>query len=240
MGDDRPTVEYYRLPGQIPPGALAGTLAVVVDVLRATTVMVHALDAGCEAIIPCAEIDEARDVAARLPAGTALLGGERAGLPIPGFDLGNSPSSYTPERCRGKTLVMTTTNGTLAILACREAERVWIGAFVNATALARAIPAVGLPVRIVCAGTDGEPSLEDEEFATYLARRIAPSGPDEHLGRYDDAAWLADRLSQGRGGRRVREIGRAADIDDAARLGRFKLIPEWDRTTGLIRPVSRA
>ena len=105
-------------------------MAVVVDVLRATTMMVHALAAGCEAVIPCGEIDEARQVAASLPPGTALLAGEREGLPIDGFDLGNSPRSCTPEVCRGKTLVMTTTNGTRAILASQSPtpSRVIVGA----------------------------------------------------------------------------------------------------------------
>ena len=83
----------------IPPGSLRGGVAVVVDVLRATTVMVQALAAGCEAIIPCGEIDEAQKVAAGLRPGKALLAGERQGLPIPGFDLGNSPGEFTREIC---------------------------------------------------------------------------------------------------------------------------------------------
>ena len=94
---DRPKVFVHLLPSLIPPGSLRGGVAVVVDVLRATTVMVHALADGCEAVIPCAEIEEAQSVAAGLPSGTALLGGERGGLPIPGFDLGNSPGDYTPR-----------------------------------------------------------------------------------------------------------------------------------------------
>lgn len=81
----------HLLPTLIAPGTLRGGVAVVVDVLRATTVMVQALAAGCEAIIPCREIDEAREVAAGLAPGAALLAGERHGLPIPGFHLGNSP-----------------------------------------------------------------------------------------------------------------------------------------------------
>ena len=124
-------VYVHLLPRLIPHGALRGGVAVVVDVLRATTVMVHALAAGCEAVIPCGEIDEARETAADLPEGTALLVGERQGLPIPGFDLGNSPGRLHPEVCEGKTLVMTTTNGTRAILASLEAERVYIASFGN-------------------------------------------------------------------------------------------------------------
>ena len=122
----------HLLPSLIPPGSLRGGVAVVVDVLRATTVMVHALAAGCEAVIPCAEIDEAK-ASRRRPAARArpCWRGEREGLPIPGFDLGNSPGDFTREVCRGKTLVMTTTNGTRAILASLEAERVYIASFAN-------------------------------------------------------------------------------------------------------------
>ena len=109
------SIFVHLLPTMIPPGSLRGGVAVVVDVLRATTVMVQALAVGCDAIIPCGEIEEAVKVAAGFPPGDALLAGERHGLPIPGFDLGNSPLEFTPEVCQGKTLVMTTTNGTRAI-----------------------------------------------------------------------------------------------------------------------------
>src|SRR5688572_15843482 len=125
----RPAVFVHLLPAVIPPDSLRGGVAVVLDVLRATTKMLHALASGCRAVIPCGEIDEARRVASSLAAGSAVLAGERVGVPIEGFDLGNSPSEFTPEVCRGKTLVMTTTNGTRAILACLGAERVLVGAF---------------------------------------------------------------------------------------------------------------
>ncbi len=134
VSTDRPTVFVHLLPSLIPPGSLPGAMVVVVDVLRTTTVMVHALAAGCQAVIPCGEIDEAKSVASRLPAGTALLAGERLGLPIPGFALGNSPADFTAEACAGKTLVMTTTNGTRAILSSLEARRVYIASFANLTA----------------------------------------------------------------------------------------------------------
>src|SRR5580698_2421565 len=127
----RPPIYVHLLPDLIPDGALKGGLAVVIDVLRATTTMIHALAAGCDAIMPCGEIEEARRIARSLPEGSALLAGERQGLPIEGFDLGNSPGDCTPENCSGKTLVMTTTNGTRAILASLEAERVYIASFGN-------------------------------------------------------------------------------------------------------------
>src|SRR5206468_1019984 len=118
-------------PAVIPARRLAGGVALVDDVLRAATVMGHVLAAGPALVLPRSAIEEARALAATLPRGSAILAGERRGEPIEGFDMGNSPSSCTPELCSGKTMVMTTTNGTRAILACLEADRVVIAAFVN-------------------------------------------------------------------------------------------------------------
>ncbi|HKI16694.1 MAG TPA: 2-phosphosulfolactate phosphatase, partial [Isosphaeraceae bacterium] len=84
--NEQATIFVHLLPSLIPPGSLRGGVAVVVDVLRATTVMVYALAAGCTAVVPCAEIEQAEAIAASLPPGSALLAGERRGLPIPGFD----------------------------------------------------------------------------------------------------------------------------------------------------------
>jgi 2-phosphosulfolactate phosphatase len=234
-------VSVHLLPSLIPPGALRGGVAVVIDVLRATTVMAYALQAGCEAVIPCAEIEEAEAVAASLPPGAALLGGERGGLPIAGFDLGNSPGDYTPERCRGKTLVITTTNGTRAILASLEADRVLVASFANLRATARVlkedVPYCELPrpVHLVCAGTEGAISLEDTLLAGALYRAVEDRiGPGTPLG--NDAAWLATAippddpayldaplvltslLRAGRGGQNVDRLGLGRDIDFAARV----------------------
>lgn len=238
---DRPSVSVHLLPALIPPGALRGAVAVVVDVLRATTVMVRALASGCASIVPCGEVEEARAVAAGLAAGTALLAGERQGLPIPGFDLGNSPGDFTPEVCRGKTLVMTTTNGTRAILASREAEHVAAASLANAPAAADWAVSWGRDVHVVCAGTDGRISLEDTILAGELADRLHrharyPFGNDEGLiaaGVYHDAvaadrsggsSW-PDALARGRGGRRVREIGLPKDVDEAARRHETTVVP---------------
>jgi 2-phosphosulfolactate phosphatase len=241
---ERPPVSVHLLPGHVPAGALVGCVAVVVDVLRATTTMVHALAAGCEAVIPCAEIDEALSIASQLPKGTALLAGERHGLPIEGFHLGNSPGQFTPEVCKGKTLVMTTTNGTRAILACREAARVVVASFVNLSATARLLRADGRPVHIVCAGTDGYISFEDNLCAGALSEELwnvyELCGNDEAMiavtSWYDidshdgeEGGILFDYLNRGRGGRRLRELGYSKDIDDAATANRFELTAELRR-----------
>lgn len=241
----RLSVNVHLLPSLIPAGALRGGVAVVVDVLRATTVMVQALASGCEAVIPCLEIEDARRTAASFTPGSALLGGERGGLPIDGFDLGNSPGDFTPEICRGKTLVMTTTNGTKAILASLEAERVLIGAFSNLAATARELM-LSLegehprPVHLVCAGTEGQISLEDTLLAgalfraiSYFQERFTPSGNDAaqlaYLATPHEFADLPRTLNLGQGGRNVVKLGLERDIMEAARIDRFKFVAELQR-----------
>jgi 2-phosphosulfolactate phosphatase len=241
---EQPLVFVHLLPDLVPPGALRGGIAVVIDVLRATTMMVHALSAGCVAVIPCSEVVEAQRLAADLPPGEALLAGERQGLPIAGFDLGNSPRSCTPDVCRGKTLVMTTTNGTRAILACLEADRVVIGAFPNFAATAQLLHSDPRRIHIVCAGTDGFVSYEDSLLAGAFARHFKDMGGtlmnDEAeivsglWSKIDEAIWfrtgdpgveatpLARYLARGRGGRRVSELGLGDDIDAAAQLNSFE------------------
>ena len=268
----RPPVYVHLLPALIPAGALRGGVAVVIDVLRATTTMIHALAAGCDAIIPCGEIDEARRVAEGLPPGSALLAGERQGVPIEGFDLGNSPGDCTPAICSGRTMVMTTTNGTRAILASLEAERVLIAAFVNQSATVEALKVDGRPIHLVCAGTDGSISLEDSMFAGAIAHEIdtwawqESEGKANPIAREDDlppdtllandeaeiaaSLWretesiieegysLADALGDGKGGRRVLELGLETDIDDAAYLDRFPFAAELLRDPLRIVPSS--
>jgi 2-phosphosulfolactate phosphatase len=233
MAGDR-EVCVHLLPQLAAPGRLAGSLAVPIDVLRATTTIVHALAAGCTGVRPCAELDEARDVADHLPAGKVLLGGERGGRPVSGFDVGNSPREYTPGRCKGMTLVLTTSNGTRAILRAAEAERVLIAAFVNFSAVCEQIRIDPRPVHILCAGGDGEPCLED----TLLAGAIVDVLSEEMEVRLNDSArlaWdcfenhgriLAGALEVCKHGAALRELGYAEDIALAADVDRFALVPE--------------
>jgi 2-phosphosulfolactate phosphatase len=240
---DKPPVYVHLLPALIPAGALRGGVAIVIDVLRATTVMAHALDAGAEAIIPRLEVDEARRIAGQLGRGRALLAGERRGEPISGFDLANSPGQFTPEVCRGKTIVMTTTNGTKALLAAREADRVLVAAFVNRKATVLAVAHESRPIHLVCAGTDGFVSFEDTMLAGLLAGCLGrPSGNDAALiaqslirdlwlvrDHESEADEFARVLELGRGGKRNLELGLRADIEAAARWDLFDVVGELRR-----------
>jgi 2-phosphosulfolactate phosphatase len=236
------SLRVHLLPALLEPGELAGGVAVVIDVLRATTTMIYALAAGASRVIPCGEIDEARQIAASLPAGTALLGGERGGIRIPGFHLGNSPTEYTPAIVAGKTIVMTTTNGTRALLRVGEARRVLVAAFANLNAVVGCLAKETGSVHIVCAGTDGAVTLEDVLCAGCIADGLQRAVPDLDL--TDDSAALSLNLSEtrashydrflavlrtGRGGRNLIENGLEDDISVAARRDIADLVPELSR-----------
>jgi 2-phosphosulfolactate phosphatase len=250
-------LNVYALPRYVEPGDLARGTVVVIDVLRSSTTIVHALEAGANEIIPCAEVDEARAAAAGLPPDEAVLGGERGGLPIEGFHLGNSPEEYTPYRVGGRSVVFTTTNGTRAMAHARQAERILIGAFVNATAILRQLHGAE-QVHLLCAGTEGQVSEDDVLLAGMLVDRLQREGGmvyqqnaqaitarevwmhsfalPKALGAEPlEAELLAERLRDSVGGRNLVSIGLEDDILVAAQIDRFDVVPELDPATFRIR-----
>lgn len=157
------------------PRDVEGKVVIVVDVLRATSTMLTALHAGFDAVAVVASVSSARAKARAFPAGSYLFGGERGGVKIPGFSLGNSPLEYlkmNPSEARGKTLIFTTTNGTRAILKTKVADEVLMGAILNARAAARAALTAGKDIVILCAGTEGKFSADDFLTAGLLVERI--------------------------------------------------------------------
>ena len=230
-------VRVHLLPSLAPAGCLSGGTAVVMDVLRATTTIIYALAAGCKEVIPCGSIDEARQAAGRYRAGRVLLGGEREGKPLPGFDLGNSPGEYTSARVRGMTVVMSTTNGTRAILRAAEAERVLVAGFVNFSAVCEQLGRETRPVHIVCAGTDGEITLEDTLLAGAIVDCLSDGGPVQ-LNDSARLAWdcfehhgrvLLGALEISKGGANLKSLGYDEDIRMSAEVDRFPLVPELKR-----------
>ena len=162
-------VDVVLTPAAAIPTALAGCTALVIDVLRASTTMVTALANGCQALVPVAEVDEARRRVATMPG--ALLAGERGGDPPEGFDLGNSPLEFTRERVGGRTIVFTTSNGTRALLAARPATAVGVAGFTNLSAASEWALGQGRSIVLVCAGELGARSTEDEVCAGLLVER---------------------------------------------------------------------
>ena len=251
------TLRVYGLPSIVSPEEMAGGTVVVIDVLRASTTIVHALEAGAAQVIPCLEIEGARRIAAEWGDSDVLLGGERNGLPIDGFDLGNSPTEYTAEKVEGKTLIFTTTNGTRAMSRCSEADRVLVGAFVNARAIFEQLVGVG-QIHLLCAGTRGQYGRDDVLMAGLLVDRLQRAGGIDYrlnvqavtarenwtssfaipyaLGAEPmDPRLLTKELRKSTAGRNVTAIGREEDILVASQLDRFDVVPELDTKSFRIR-----
>ncbi|MBN2201988.1 2-phosphosulfolactate phosphatase [bacterium] len=173
-------IDVMLTPGDWPIKAgLAGRVAVI-DVLRASTSIITALSNGAESVIPASSPEEAVGLKAKFPAGRALLCGEREGLIIPGFDLGNSPAEYSAGRVSGKTLLFASTNGSRMIAqAARSGRPVCVAGFVNAGAVSRRLADGEEDILLACAGREGAFSLEDATAAGMLAgaiRRLSGNG----------------------------------------------------------------
>ncbi|HLS91196.1 MAG TPA: 2-phosphosulfolactate phosphatase [Limnochordia bacterium] len=210
-----------------------GRIAVVIDVLRATTMIASLLNAGAREVWPVKEVEEARSLAARLDG--ALLAGERGGLPPPGFDMGNSPRDIDPARVAGAPVVITTTNGTAAIERAAGADALVTAAFVNAGAVAQGLLQSGASqLIIICAGTRGAFSLDDALCAGHLITRLQEGRAGVEL---TDSALAARLLYQGQRedlfsallecahGKVLQELGLKEDIELARRVDSIDLIP---------------
>jgi|SRR5882672_3640107 2-phosphosulfolactate phosphatase len=228
-------VHVALMPGEFPDVRLDGRVALVVDVFRATSMVVAAFGAGCVRVIPVANARAAREKAAAMAPEPVLLAGESGGDPIEGFDLGNSPLDCTPDRVGGRTLVLTTTNGTGAMLKAAEADAAAVAALTNVSAAARWAAAGGRDVTVLCAGEQGRFSLEDAVCAGLLVDGLLRADP---VARLSDAAQAAhclglsyaaqpERLKRdARWARQLDRRGRAADLDACVRIDATSLVPE--------------
>ena len=145
---------------------------VVIDMLRATTVITTAFMNGCSEVIPYLTIDEALNKGKTLKRDSYVLGGERKAMKIEGFDLSNSPLEYTKDTVNNKTVIITTTNGTRTLTECTEAKRIFVGAMINGKSVAEKLVELGDDVCIVNAGTNGEFSMDDFICSGYIINEI--------------------------------------------------------------------
>jgi len=194
----QPSVGVLYEPSALAAARLEGTTAVVIDAIRASTTIVMALAAGVAEVIPYLTAEEVLAEEARRPEDAVVTAGERKGVRIEGLDLNNSPAAMTPETIGAKTLLLTTTNGTVAILGAMRAETVLVAALPNRRAVARAVIERGRRVVFVPAGTVGTVSCEDILVAGAVIEALGeePGGERFHL---EDSARLA--LAAWRGAR---------------------------------------
>lgn len=240
------TIITHLHPALVRPDELPGAIAIIIDQLRASTTICTALHAGAARVIPCPEPDDARRFRASLPPGSCLTGGERHGLLIPGFDLDNSPASYTPERVRAKSIAFTTTNGTAAALLAAPAALVFVGCLANLSALVARIGVDPRPVHLLCAGTRARVTEEDALVAGAIAERLAALGrptnspdprEDDDSTRIALTLWrsidptpsaLSHALRASRGGRNLTRAGLGADIDRCSTIDTLPVVPTFD------------
>lgn len=199
----------------------------VIDILRATTAMCAAMSHGARAIIPVASTEEALRLAQTIGSTDVLLAGERNCSRIPGFQLGNSSLEMSESAVRGKTIILTTTNGTNALLACHTAGTVIPAAAANLSLAAeRGREAVegDQSILIVCAGRNGDFALDDAGLASLDLVR-----------RYGDR-WERP-LAYSRSGRELVRLGFRADVHDAARLDAYPVLAQFHERRVTLVPV---
>ena len=245
-------IAIHYLPQFVAEADLADQTVIVVDLLRASSTICQTLASGAKAVVPCLEVDETFAKAKEFQRSEILLGGERGGEKIEGFDLGNSPLDYTADRVFGRTLLFTTTNGTRAVNHARLAKRVLIGAAMNRRALCEVI-ANETNVEILCAGTGGQVTREDILAAGAIADCLARESTE--FNEWAEAAcreWqelettaralgrsvseqFAEELRETQGGKNLLALGFDDDLHFCSQLDQLDVVPELDRTVGVIR-----
>jgi 2-phosphosulfolactate phosphatase len=242
-------ITVYFSPNHLDELELRDKNVVVIDVLRASTTITYAMRAGAREIIPVETVAQAMKIVGNLHSTSTVLCGERGGKRIEGFTLGNSPFEYTEEAVRGKALILTTTNGAVALTKAKYARQCFVSSFVNLSATVEALSTIeGIAsehLYILCSGREDDFSLEDATCAGMLITRLlarfgppsgqAPEGrPSERL---SDSARAALSIYQHYGsdiyrtlresdhGQHLIELGFEADILAASQLDSVPLVP---------------
>jgi 2-phosphosulfolactate phosphatase len=206
---------------------------IVVDVLRATSTIVQALDSGYREVYCCTEIDDARALKEELP--DAVLGGEHGAEPIPGFDFGNSPRDFLHPRAGA--LVLTTTNGTRAIVAAAaDCELILAGSLLNLDAVVGAARERGKDIEVVCAGVQGQFTPDD----AYCAARIVERLDCERSGAAEEAVRLASSFANAEEAfREARVSGETIDEHDLLWCAQEDVCSVAPRFVALRGPAAR-
>lgn len=152
---------------------LRNKTVVIIDVLRASSTIVTALMNGAKGIIPVEDMGEASKIAQNVDSDAYMLCGEKDGVKIEGYDLGNSPLEYTPETVKGKMLIFNTTNGTKAIKKSLGSSHIFIASFLNLSAMASAIEKLEKDIVLVCAGWKGRLAFEDILLAGNIIHKLS-------------------------------------------------------------------
>lgn len=217
---------------------IEGRTVVVIDVLRATSVMITAIARGVEEIHVFRDVEEVFEAGKN--AEKAILCGERKGLKVEGFHYGNSPLEYKDE-VAGKRMYMTTSNGTRALVGSSSGEKVFVGAFINLDAVVEKLVDEGRDTVLVCAGTDGEFSLDDALCAGMIAEGIAEktnrAQPTDSaiamMGLAKTSGGVEESLKGSRHYSYLKAINFCEDLNYCLSLNLYDTVPEY--SGGVVR-----
>ncbi len=233
LGGGGAALEVCLTPALLPLYKVEDYIVVVIDIFRASSSICYGIENGAEAIIPVAQVEEC--AAYREKGNDYLLAAERDGKVVEGFDFGNSPFSYTREKVAGKTIVLTTTNGTHALHLSIKAKKIILGSFLNLTAVCNWLRTQNENILLVCAGWKNNFNLEDTLFAGAVAHNLLDLGlkMDDPaiaavdlyaIAKADPAAYLKKTSH----GERLKQLGIQADIDFCMNIDITTAIPVLD------------
>lgn len=224
-------VQVFASVNEISSAQLTNKTVIVIDVLRATSTIISALAAGSASVMPVETVMEAK--AEQRPGD--LLGGERFGRKITGFDLGNSPVEYTENIVKGRRIILTTTNGTRALHKAMRADYVLAGALLNASACATAAAELRRDVVLLCAGAHDRFAAEDGIcaglFIELLQANVKPSVEADDLGTAmlgfyrNNASNIHEVIRSGITGRKLLKMGLKQDVDACSAIDIFDVVP---------------
>ena len=226
--------------------SLKGKITVVIDMLRATSVITTALGNGANKIIPITSVEESFDVKDKLKEEgiEALIGGERKAMKVDGFDMTNSPLEYTKEKVSKRDIILSTTNGTRAINLCLLSDRIYIGSFLNGGHLAEYLSKMNKDIVIVNSGTNGELSLDDFICSGYIIKEILKHKDFEltdiaKLAKmtYENNEDVYKYISNAKHYNVLKSLNLEADMEYCCRKNMFDTIPYYDKKDKSIKII---
>ncbi len=236
-------ISVYFSPASLDELALRDKIVVVIDVLRASTTITYAMLAGAREVIPVASVAQAMKIVGNLHSTSTILCGERGGKRVEGFKLGNSPAEYTEEAVAGKALILSTTNGAVALTKAKHARVCFVSSFVNASATVSALGTLehieNENVVLLCSGSEMEFALEDATYAGMLITKLAAVYSNPSLNDSARAALsvyhqygsdIPRTLAACDHGRTLTALGFESDILMAAEIDSVPLVPVLEQT----------
>ncbi len=228
-------IDIALLPKSVAGLDLSDTVCIVLDIFRATTSIVTSFSNGCASMVPVLSTEDASIAGSQL--GNVLFAGERQSIKIEGYDFGNSPFEFSKDKVKDKTIVMTTSNGTIAIKATEGAYRTLIGSFLNAKAVCHKAKNYGKDILIVCAGTDGLFSLEDALCAGLMVELLSEDGGASLTDSAGGALLMynaaKDKLVEtgvtSRNGKRLYDLDRMDDVRYCFKTDSLGIVPEYTK-----------